>query len=106
MGSGSATLEIGGNLSGIQSPVVDALIEQAERSTRIASAAIATRALDRVLMWGFYHIPLNMPDIERFMYRNKFGRPEDSIASYEYLNDGQARVIDSWWIDNSIVVQD
>ena len=39
-----------------------------------------------------------MPDIERFMYRDKFGRPNDVIASYEYLNDGQARVIDSWWL--------
>ena len=101
-GSESAKQEIGGNLSGIQNPVVDALIANAESSTRIKSAAIATRALDRVLMWGFYHIPLNMPDIERFMYREKFGRPRDSIASYEYLNDGQARVIDSWWIENSV----
>ena len=101
-GSESAKLEIGGNLSGIQDPVVDALIERAEKSTNIESAVISTRALDRVLLWGFYHIPLNMPDIERFMYRNKFGRPRDSIAAYEYLNDGQARVIDSWWIDTAL----
>jgi ABC-type oligopeptide transport system substrate-binding subunit len=78
--------------------VVDALIAQAQNATRIETAAIALRALDRVLLWGFYHIPLNMPDVERFMYRDKFGRPNDVIASYEYLNDGQARVIDSWWL--------
>ena len=94
----SAEQELGGNLPGINHPVVDALIAQAQNATRIETAAIALRALDRVLLWGFYHIPLNMPDIERFMYRDKFGRPNDVIASYEYLNDGQARVIDSWWL--------
>ena len=96
--SASAEQELGGNLPGINHPVVDALIAQAQNATRIETAAIALRALDRVLLWGFYHIPLNMPDIERFMYRDKFGRPNDVIASYEYLNDGQARVIDSWWL--------
>tara|TARA_E500000331_G_scaffold357172_4_gene417869 strand:- start:165 stop:2000 length:1836 start_codon:yes stop_codon:yes gene_type:complete len=102
-GSASAEEELGGNLPGIHNPVVDALIERAQRAPHIETAAIALRALDRVLLWGFYHIPLNMPDIERFMYWDKFGRPNDAIASFEYLNDGQARVIDSWWIDDAKV---
>lgn len=48
-------------------------------------------------MWNFYHIPLNEPEDERFLYWDKFGRPNDSIAIYEYMTDGLARVIDSWW---------
>ena len=53
---------------------------------------------------GFYRIPLNMPDEERFLYWDKFGRPDDSAAIYEYLTDGLARVIgddsDTWWFDD------
>jgi len=99
--SASAEQELGGNLPGIHDPVVDALIERTQRAPRIETAAIAVRALDRVLLWGFYHIPLNMPDLERFMYWDKFGRPDDAAAAYESLTDGQARVIDSWWMEDA-----
>ena len=94
-----AVPDMGGNLSGIRNPVVDALIERAQRAPDMETAAIVCRALDRVLLWGFYHIPLNMPDEERFLYWDKFGRPDDSAAVYEYLVGGLARVIDSWWSD-------
>ena len=97
-GSASADREMGGNLAGIRDPVVDALIELAQRAPNMEAAAIASRALDRVLLWGFYHIPLNMPDEERFLYWDKFGRADESAAMYEYLEGGLARVIDSWWI--------
>ena len=97
-GSASADREMGGNLAGIRDPVVDALIELAQRAPNMKTAAIASRALDRVLLWGFYHIPLNMPDEERFLYWDKFGRADESAAMYEYLEGGLARVIDSWWI--------
>ena len=99
-GSVNAVLGMGGNLAGIRSPAVDALIELAQRAPNMETATIVCRALDRVLLWGFYHIPLNMPDEERFLYWDKFGRPDDSAAIYEYLTDGLARVIDSWWLDD------
>lgn len=98
-----AVPDMGGNLSGIRDPVVDALIERAQSAPDLATATIICRALDRVLLWGFYHIPLNMPDDERFLYWDKFGRPDDSAATYEYLVGGLARVIDSWWIDDAKV---
>ena len=41
-----------------------------------------------------------MPDKERFLYWDKFGRPNDSAAIYEYLTDGLARVIDTWSFDD------
>ncbi len=96
-GSANAERETGGNLAGISDPVVDALIERARQATDMESAAIACRALDRVLLWGFYHIPLNRPDAERFLYWDRFGRADESAAVYEYLDGGLARVIDSWW---------
>ena len=93
----------GANLGGIRDPVVDFLIMRAQRTPDMETASVACRALDRVLLWGFYHIPLNMPEKERFLYWDKFGRPNDSAAIYEYLTDGLARVIDTWWFDDAKV---
>ena len=90
----------GANLGGIRDPVVDFLIERARRTPDMETALTACQALDRILLWGFYRIPLNMPDEERFLYWDKFGRPNDSAAIYEYLTDGLARVIDTWWFDD------
>ena len=90
----------GANLGGIRDPVVDFLIERAQRTPDLETALIACQALDRILLWGFYHIPLNMPDEERFLYWGKFGRPDDSAAIYTFLTDGLARVIDTWWFDD------
>ena len=96
-GSAHARAGMGGNLAGVRDPVVDALIDAVQRAPDMDAAMIACRALDRVLLWGFYHVPLNMPDVERFLYWDKFGRPDESTARYEYLDGGLARVIDSWW---------
>lgn len=93
----------GANLGGIRDPVVDFLIERAQRTPDMDIASVACQALDRILLWGFYHIPLNMPEEERFLYWDNFGRPDDSAAVYEYLTDGQTRLIDTWWFDDSKV---
>ena len=98
--SAAAVAELGGNLAGIDDPVVDTLVRLAQSAGNMETATIVCRALDRVLLWGFYHIPLNMPDEERFLYWGKLGRSDDSAAIYEYLTGGLARVIDSWWIND------
>ena len=98
--SRSADIELSGNVTSIRDPVVDALIEQAEQATTLAAATAACRALDRVLLWGFYHIPLNVPDVERFLFWDKFGRPDrEAVAEYEYLTGSALRILDSWWFD-------
>lgn len=96
-GSANAEAGRGGNLAGIRNPVVDHLIELAQRAPTLEAATPICRALDRVLLWGFYQIPLNMPVEERFLYWDKFGRTDETVAAYEYLDGGLARVIDSWW---------
>ena len=98
--SAAAVAELGGNLAGIDDPVVDTLVGLAQSAPNMETATVVCRALDRVLLWGFYHIPLNMPDEERFLYWDKLGRSDDSAAIYEYLTGGLARVIDSWWISD------
>ena len=81
--------------------MVDFLIERAQGTPDMQTALIACRALDRNLLWGLNHITLNMPEDERFLYWDKFGRPKDAVASFAYLTDGLARVIDTWWLDDS-----
>ena len=100
-GSGTADLELGGNMAGLRDPIVDALIEKAEHEAEtIEQAMTACHALDRVLLWGFYHIPLHIPDEERFVRWDKFERPEhEAVAKYEYLVGSAVRLLDSWWID-------
>ena len=100
-GSGTADLELGGNMAGLRNPIVDALIDRAERTVgSLDEAMTACRALDRVLLWGFYHIPLNIPDEERFVRWDRFARPEgEAVAKYEYLVGSSVRILDSWWID-------
>ncbi len=98
-GSKTADMELGGNIAGIRDPIVDALILSAEGMPTIESAMTASRALDRVLLWGFYHIPLNGIDEERFIYWDKFARPGgEAVGRYEYLIGSTIRILDSWWI--------
>lgn len=98
--SSTADMPGGGNLAGIRNPVIDALIEKAVQGDSIEEVASACRALDRVLLWGFYHVMLNVPHEERFLYWDKFGRPEhEDVARYEYLTQSSLRVLDGWWYD-------
>jgi microcin C transport system substrate-binding protein len=99
-GSKTADMELGGNIGGLRDPIVDALILAAEGMPTIESAMTASRALDRILLWSFYHIPLNGIDQERFIYWDKFARPgEEAVGKYEYLIGSTIRILDSWWID-------
>ena len=83
-----------GNLAGINDPVVDALIERAESAETLGEMVVACRALDRVLLWQFYNIPLDAMHEPRMVYWNKFGRPEhEDAAVYSPPRH------DAWWYD-------
>lgn len=99
-GSGSAGVQMGGNMVGVRDEVVDALVEMAEQASTIDEMRKILKALDRVLSWGFYHIQINATELERFLYWDKFGRPAgEEVAQLEYLTQSSVRVLDSWWID-------
>ena len=88
------------NAAGIADPVVDALIAQAVKVTTLEEMATACRALDRVLLWGFYHIPLDAIAPFRIVYWNKFGRPErEDVAVYK------SPFPDGWWYDEAKAAQ-
>ena len=80
------------NIPGIKDPVVDALIAEVAAATDRPSLIAATRALDRVLLWGHYMIPQWYKGAHHLVYWNKFDRPA--------MKPRYARgVIDTWWVD-------
>ena len=70
----SSTLYL--NASGLKDPAVDALVEAALSATHFDKFASACRALDRVLLWNYYQIPLDALGDTRIVYWDKFGRPD------------------------------
>ncbi|MDR5858754.1 ABC transporter substrate-binding protein [Halomonas eurihalina] len=79
------------NLIGLESPVVDDLVERLIAADTRAELDTAARALDRVLRWGFYVIPQWHLPATRVAFWDKLGWKEPFP---EYGLD-----LDAWWID-------
>ncbi|MES9881269.1 MAG: extracellular solute-binding protein [Sedimenticola sp.] len=79
------------NLAGIKDPVVDQLVERIIASASRAELIANTKALDRVLLAGFYVIPNWYMPADRILYWDKFSRPEVSIKS--------GVMTGRWWYD-------
>ena len=92
LGSAAAGKDYGQNWMRLRSPVVDALIETVITATTAEDMYAATRALDRVIMWNFYFIPLGTTPGFRLVYWDRFG---------EVRRDDLNRVpyVDAWWFD-------
>jgi microcin C transport system substrate-binding protein len=83
------------NTAGVRDPVVDDLIAKAIKAKSRAALVPIIRALDRVLLFGYYVVPNWYSDYYRVAYWNKFGMPE---AQPKYADSASA-VINDWWID-------
>ncbi len=79
------------NVPGICNPAVDALVKQVIVAQDRETLQTAARALDRVLLWGWYMVPNWHDQKFNIAYWNIFGYPDKPIR--EGLN------FDSWWID-------
>ena len=79
------------NYAGVDSPVVDALIEKLISAKTRKELTTAIHALDRVLLWGHYVIPLYHSNTDRIAYWDFLEYP-DKIPLYGI-------VIESWWIN-------
>ena len=75
-GSAAADVRGSANIPGIKDPVVDGLIEELIGAKDLPTLAATNRALDRVLLWGWYQIPQWYNDKSWLVYWNKFGYPE------------------------------
>ena len=73
--SASATAEGTRNYPGIRQPAVDSLIGAITAAPDRAGLIAAVRALDRVLLWGDYVVPLYHLTSDRVAHWNKFGYP-------------------------------
>ena len=75
-GSAAADIRGSANIPGIKDLVVDSLIEELIGAKDLPTLAATNRALDRVLLWGWYQIPQWYNDESWLVYWNKFGYPE------------------------------
>jgi microcin C transport system substrate-binding protein len=81
------------NYAGVDSPAVDALIEKLISAKTREELTTAIHALDRVLLWGHYVIPLYHSNTDRIAYWDFLEYPNE-IPLYGI-------VIDSWWINQN-----
>ena len=90
---GCAAAEIRGsaNSIGVCDPVIDELIEQIINAKDLETLKATNRALDRMLLQGYYTIPLYYNDKFWIAYWDKFGKPERK-AKYSVGFPG------SWWM--------
>ncbi len=91
--SAAAASPAASNYAGVRNPVVDELVEQLINAPDRESLVAQTRALDRVLLFGYYVIPQWHLRTQRILYWDKFSRPTVTPrngTSYNY-----------WWWDKT-----
>lgn len=88
---GSVQPEGGYNMMGVCSPVIDDLVHQILSAPDRAHLVTATRALDRVLLAGWYVVPHWYLQSVRVAYWDRFGRPNKPVRT--------GLAFDSWWLD-------
>ena len=93
--STSATINGSRNYSGVSSPAVDFLIDKIITAKDRESLISATKALDRVLLFGYYVVPHWHIQNFRIAYWDKFGQPK--------INPKYDLGIDTWWYDSKKV---
>ena len=79
------------NYPGVRAPVVDSLIKRMTNVRARTDFVDTIRAMDRVLLWGHYFVPLYHRNDDHVAYWDKFGRPDVSSL--------YGVVVESWWED-------
>ncbi len=93
-GSKAADTEDSGNMAGVKSPAVDALIDRMVRASTRPDFLAACRALDRVIMHSHYLVPQWSASTHRMVYNAwRLGRP----AAMPPYAAGEDWAIDTWW---------
>lgn len=95
-GSTAANTPNSRNYAGIQSPVVDAMIQHVIEADTQQELTSAVQALDRVLLWGYYMIPQYYAPYDRIIHSYHLIKPTSKELLYH--ND-----IESWWYDSNAV---
>ena len=95
-GYGSAVANVPGNynLSGVQDPALDRLVEEVIAAQSWDAMVVRTRALDRYLRFSFLELPFFYDDTIRIAYWDILDRPETRPRF------GLA-ILSTWWFDPS-----
>ena len=93
-GSQSANQESAFNLAGVASPAIDALIAAIVAAESREDFIAAVRAFDRVLLSGFYIVPLYHSPTQWIAFSTKLARP-DKLPRYALPLFGVT--LDAWW---------
>ncbi len=92
-GSHSADVEGSDNAIGLKDPAVDALMADLVRAHTYDDLVAAARALDRVLMHGYYIVPHWFSSTHRMAYKQYLHFP-DRLPKY-YTAEGW--LVSTWW---------
>ncbi len=92
--SDSAEIRGSRNAPGVRDDVVDALVQEIIQAKDREHVIIASRALDRVLLYGEYLVPNWYIDMHRVAYWNKFGIPKNKPLYYDPIT----WLLKAWWI--------
>ncbi len=93
------------NYRGLQSKAVDSLIERIAQAQTIDELRNAARALDRVVMWGWYSIPMLYSRTLNVSHWNRFGIPavQASYMDIDTLIEVYSQPWPLWtWWDKSL----
>ena len=92
---GTASMDRKGSLNymGCSEPAIDAICGQINQARTWEQLATGTKALDRVLLWGHYVIPLFHDDKNRVAIWDKFGYPK--------FNPKMGLSTTAWWSKKS-----
>jgi peptide/nickel transport system substrate-binding protein len=93
-GSASAKQEASFNLAGVASPAVDAMITAMLAATSREDFVAAVRAFDRLLLSGFYIVPLFHASDQWFAHAAGLARPANNARFAAPLFGG---TLDTWW---------
>ena len=88
-GSAAADQQGSRNYMGVRSPAVDAMIAAMLAATSRTDFVAATRALDRVLLTGFYVVPLYFPPVQWVARWTRIEHPSHT-SLFGYLPE-------TWW---------
>lgn len=94
-GTKSASTPGSRNYAGIKNKAVDSLIDTIIFAKNRTELITATKALDRVLLFGHYMVPNWHAAYERIAYWNRFGQPKVQASR-------AVGAVTTWWYDEEL----
>ena len=95
-GSAAAKEKGSDNVIGVQSPVVDALIDAIVKADTREQLQAATRSLDRVLWNSYYVVPHWYSPTHRIAYRKEMGYPNPPL-----YYSAESWILSTWWLNEA-----